>query len=261
MTDLLVSCSNEDKAQPYVEALRGVGVPADWIRLVTPAPVRPEDAAALAAGAAGLLLCGGPDLEPHHYGEEPHPHANLGLMPERDAVELALLAGAREAKTPTFGVCRGLQMTNAFLGGTLWQDLKLMWPNAVLHDLSFPRDALIHPVAVSPGAGELGEILGGDEDSGLSGTTLVNSRHHQAIKQLAPGLTAVAVAPDGIVEAIAGTDPGWWLWGVQWHPENLVDLAPQRRLFERFRDQVEERALQLAERAHAERGAAEPALR
>ena len=261
MTDLLVSCSHEDKAQPYVEALRRVGVPAEWIRLVTPARVRPEDAAALAAGAAGLLLCGGPDLEPHHYGEEPHPHANLGLMPERDAVELALLAGAREAKTPTFGVCRGLQMTNAFLGGTLWQDLKLMWPNAVLHDLSFPRDALIHPVEVSPGSGELGEILGGAEEGQACGSTLVNSRHHQAIKELAPGLAAVAVAPDGIVEAIAGTAPGWWLWGVQWHPENLIELAPHRRLFERFREQVEERALQLAARRNATQAAAEPALR
>jgi putative glutamine amidotransferase len=251
--EVLVSCTLEERAAPYVEALKLVGVEADTIRIVSPDRVAPQDAAALAAGAAGLLLCGGPDLEPHHYGETPHPHANLGLMPERDAVELELLAGARDARTPMFGVCRGLQMVNAYLGGTLWQDLKLMWPNAVLHDLSFPRDALIHPVTVEPGltgqAAELGEVLSSEP-------SLVNSRHHQAIKALAPDLAAVAEAPDGIVEAVAGTDPDWWLWAVQWHPENLVSLASQRRLFERFRDEV-------AARAARQGGvrAGEPALR
>jgi putative glutamine amidotransferase len=244
---IVVSASREDRAQPYLEALRLIGVEGDDVLLVTPDRVSPADAASLAAEAGGLLLCGGPDLEPHHYGEEPHPHANLSLMPERDAIELELLAGAREAKTPTFGVCRGLQMTNAFLGGTLWQDLKLMWPNAVLHDLSFPRDALIHEVHPLSRATALGDLLSREP-------SLVNSRHHQAIKELAPGLEAVAVAPDGIVEAIAGTDPGWWLWGVQWHPENLVTMASQRVLLERFRDQVRARA-------GAAEPTAEPALR
>jgi putative glutamine amidotransferase len=246
--DLLVSCSNEERGQPYLEALRAVGVAAERLQLVTPARLRPADAAALAAGAAGVLLCGGPDLEPHHYGETPHPHANLALMPERDAVELELLAGARAARTPLLGVCRGLQMTNAFLGGTLWQDLGLMWPNAVLHNLSFPRDALIHGIEVTPGRSGLRELLGREP-------SLVNSRHHQAIKELAPGLEAVAVAPDGIVEAIAGCDPEWWLWGVQWHPENLVSLPAQRELFARFHEQTEARARQLEERRQ------EPVLR
>jgi len=240
---IIVSASREDRAQPYLEALRLIGVPDEEVLLVTPERLSPHDAAPLAAGASGLLLCGGPDIEPHHYGEEPHPHANLSLMPERDAIELELLSGARAARTPTFGVCRGLQVTNAFLGGTLWQDLKLMWPNAVLHDLSFPRDALIHPVETVAGDTELGDLLSREP-------SLVNSRHHQAIKQLAPGLTAVAVAPDGIVEALAGSDPDWWLWAVQWHPENLVTLASQRALLERFRDQA---------KAHARD--AEPALR
>jgi putative glutamine amidotransferase len=240
---IVVSASREDRAQPYLEALRLIGVPDEEVLLVTPERVAPQDAAPLAAGASGLLLCGGPDIEPQHYGEEPHPHANLSLMPERDAIELELLSGARAAHTPTFGVCRGLQVTNAFLGGTLWQDLKLMWPNAVLHDLSFPRDALIHPVETVASDTELGDLLSREP-------SLVNSRHHQAIKQLAPGLTAVAVAPDGIVEALTGSDPDWWLWAVQWHPENLVTLASQRALLERFRDQA---------KAHARD--AEPALR
>ena len=244
-TRIIVSCSREDRATPYLEALRAIAVPEEDVLLVTPERLSPHEAPALAAEAGGLLLCGGPDLEPHHYGEEPHPHANLSLMPERDAVELGLLAGARQAKTPTFGVCRGLQVTNAFLGGTLWQDLKLMWPNAVLHDLSFPRDALIHPVQPVPQSrhSELGDLLSREP-------SLVNSRHHQAIKQLAPALVAVAAAPDGIVEAVTGSDPDWWLWAVQWHPENLISMASQRALLERFRDQVA---------VHA--AAAEPVLR
>jgi putative glutamine amidotransferase len=208
--------------------------------------VRPEEAAALAAEAAGLLLCGGPDLDPRYYGEEPH--ATYEAAPARDAVELALLAGARQARTPVFAICRGLQMTNAFLGGSLWQDIPSMVPGAAAHQVKEPLDALAHAIEVTPGSGELGDVLRQEP-------CRTNSRHHQAIKDLAPGLQAVAVAPDGLVEAIAGRDPRWWVWGVQWHPENLVALAPQRRLFERFREEVEARARELAERRQ------EPALR
>ena len=245
---VLVSCTNDEKSRPYVEALRLVGVAPESIRVVTPERVRPEEAAALAAIAAGVLLCGGPDLEPHHYGEELRPDANVYTAPRRDAVELALLAGARAAKTPLFGICRGLQMANAFLGGTLWQDIPSMVPGAVTHQVPEPLDALAHPVEVAPGAGELGELLAREPSA-------VNTRHHQAVKDLAPGLQAVAVAPDGVVEAVAGTDPQWWLWAVQWHPENLVALPAQRELFARFREQADARARELAER----RG--EPALR
>ncbi|HVS02326.1 MAG TPA: gamma-glutamyl-gamma-aminobutyrate hydrolase family protein, partial [Thermoanaerobaculia bacterium] len=149
----------------------------------------------------------------------------------RDTLEWELLAGAREGATPVFGVCRGLQILNAFLGGTLWQDLKLMWPGSLLHDLSFPRDALIHTLQVVDPEGELGALLAAD-------ASLVNSRHHQAVKVLAPELHAVASAPDGIVEAAVGTVPGWWVWAVQWHPENLMMLAEQRALWERFAREV-----------------------
>jgi putative glutamine amidotransferase len=246
--EILLSCSLAERAAPYLEALAAVGVEADSVRVLTPTSLSPQEAAPLAAGAAGLLLCGGPDVEPHHYGERPHPDAKLGLMPERDALELALLAGAREARTPLLGVCRGLQVVNVFLGGTLWQDLELQWPNAVLHDLSFPRDALIHPVHVTGEGGELGEILAAEAG------TPVNSRHHQAIKQIASDLAPVATAPDGVLEAVAGRDPAWWLWAVQWHPENLVSLPAQRELFARFRAQADERATAQASRR-------EPALR
>jgi putative glutamine amidotransferase len=237
--ELLVSCTAAERAAPYLEALAAVGADLDAVRVLTPATTTPAEAGPLAAGAAGLLLCGGPDVEPHHYGEQPHPNANVESLPPRDALELALLAGAQEARTPLLGVCRGLQMVNVFLGGSLWQDLKLQWPNAVLHDLSFPRDALIHPVHVTGEGGELAEVLAAEAG------TPVNSRHHQAIKQIAADLAPVALAPDGIVEAVAGRDPRWWLWAVQWHPENLVSLPAQRALFARFREQAAARALVL----------------
>jgi putative glutamine amidotransferase len=241
---VLVSCSLAERAVPYLEALAAVGVSGEAVRVITPATVAAADAAELAAGAAGLLLCGGPDLEPHHYGEAALPDAKLELLPARDALELALLAGARQARTPLFAVCRGLQMVNAFLGGTLWQDLGLQRPGPVDHSIAEPRDLLAHAVEVTA-AGELAGLLAQEPP------TLVNSRHHQAIKRLAPGLETVATAPDGIVEAIAGGDPGWWLWGVQWHPENLVALPLQRTLFARFAAQV----------AAREREQREPALR
>ena len=232
---ILVSCSAAEKASAYVEALALVGVPEEDIRVVPADRTPARDGRRLAAEAGGLVLCGGPDLDPRHYGEEPHPNANLAIMPERDALEQQLIDGAREAGTPVFGVCRGLQMLNAHLGGTLWQDLELMWPGSLLHNLSFPRDALIHTLDVLAPDTPLGEILG-------QGSTLVNSRHHQAIKDLAPVLTAVAAAPDGIVEAATGTDPAWWVWGVQWHPENLVSLETHRALWRELAEQVASRA-------------------
>jgi putative glutamine amidotransferase len=232
---VLVSCSTAEKAQPYVEALHLVGVREEDVRLVPADRTEPAEGRRLVAEAGGLVLCGGPDLDPRHYGEEPHPHANLTIMPERDALEQQLIDGAREAGTPVFGVCRGLQMLNAHLGGTLWQDLKLMWPGSLLHDLSFPRDALIHRLDILAPETPLGEILGRE-------ASLVNSRHHQAIKDLAPALEAVAAAPDGIVEAARGTDPDWWVWGVQWHPENLVSLEMHRSLWREFAEQVAARA-------------------
>ena len=102
-----------------------------------------------------------------------------------------------------------------------------MWPGSLLHDLSYPRDALIHRVRVTDKESLLGQIL--DEQSGL-----VNSRHHQAVKTLAPGLRSVAHAPDGLVEAFCSEDPAWWVWAVQWHPENLIELGSQRGIWRRF---------------------------
>lgn len=224
---ILVSCFREEKAPPYVAALGAVGVREERIRLVMPHTTSPDEGRELAREAAGLLLCGGADVDPALYGEEPHPHANLEIVAERDALEWALLDGVRESGTPTFAVCRGMQVVNAYLGGTLWQDLKLMWPGSLLHDLSYPRDALVHNVTVSARDTRLGEILASEQ-------ALVNSRHHQSVKELTDELLPVASAPDRIVEAAIGRQPDWWLWCVQWHPENLVALRLQHAIWDEF---------------------------
>jgi len=228
--EVVVSTSSEEKAMPYVAALRAAGVAAERIVVVTP-----DEPGALAgareriAAAAGLLLAGGFDVDPARYGEAPLAGADLALRPERDEIEWELLAAARERLLPTFCVCRGLQVANVFLGGSLYQDIPSQVPAAVTHDLSPPDDALVHAIDPADPATALGGRLAG-------GLRLVNSRHHQAVKRLADGLVAAALSRgDGIVEAAelpAGA--GWWLRGVQWHPENLIAMEEQRVLWDDF---------------------------
>jgi putative glutamine amidotransferase len=222
---VLVATAAEERAASYVEALKTVGVPAEEIRMVTPA----SNGAAreLAAQARGLVLCGGADVEPGRYGEEILPFAGVEPTPERDALEWALLDGARESRIPVWGVCRGLQVLNVYLGGSLWQDLPTQRPSAVDHAVSETPDVLAHSLRVTAPEAPLGERLTRD-------VALVNSRHHQAVKRLADGLVPVAESPDGLVEAFILDREDWWVRAVQWHPENLIALAQQRSLWEDF---------------------------
>jgi putative glutamine amidotransferase len=224
--EVLVSATYATKAEPYVEALRAAGVPADDIRVLLP-----EDRGSvreLAAGAVGLVLSGGADIDPLRYGEEPLANGNLELKPDRDELDWQLLEAARARRLPTWCVCRGLQVANVFLGGSLYQDLPLQLPGALAHDLSPPPDALVHAVEATDAATALGSRLAG-------GLRLVNSRHHQAVRELGRGLVAVATSRDGLIEAAELADgSGWWLRGVQWHPENLIALAEQRVLWDDF---------------------------
>lgn len=218
---ILVSTSTEEYAGPYVEALKAVGAPAGEILVVGPADEIPGS---VLGGARGLLLCGGADVEPERYGEETIPSAGVETVPERDAQEWRLLDAARQARLPVWGVCRGLQVLNVYLGGSLWQDLPSQRPGPVEHSIEEPKDYLAHPVRVIEPAAPLAERLALD-------VPRVNSRHHQAVKRLAPGLVSVAESPDGLVEAAILADAGWWVRGVQWHPENLIALAEQRALW------------------------------
>ena len=160
--------------------------------------------------ADGLLLSGGPDVNPLVYGEQPHP--GLGpTIPERDRFDLALIAEARRRRLPVLAICRGVQILNVAYGGTLYQDLPRQHPGVVQHEQQSARHVLSHHVEVTAGsrlAGLLGE----------AGTLAVTSFHHQAIKAVGDGLAVVATAPDGLVEAVEATDHPW-IVGVQWHPE------------------------------------------
>ena len=233
--DLIVlSTGTDEYAAPYIESLKAAGLPAESLCVVT--PERQGALAEIAARAAGLVLCGGLDVHPERYGEEILPDAGVELFPERDEVEWSLLAAARESRVPVWGVCRGIQVLNVFLGGSLWQDLPTQHPSAVEHSVSQPKDALVHTVRVI----ETAETGAGG--TGLSGlltreTPRVNSRHHQAIKRLADGLVPVAESPDGVIEAVeldASQEPGWWVRAVQWHPENLIAHAQHLELWNDF---------------------------
>jgi putative glutamine amidotransferase len=222
---VLLTISQEENAHPYLEALQAVGVAGERLRVLT--PEARGSAAALVGEAAGLVLCGGADVDPARYGEAPRPDAGLGLIPERDELEWELLAAAREARLPVWGVCRGLQVLNVFLGGSLWQDLPTQLPGLGVHAIAEPKDALAHVVHPTSRPTALGALLSREP-------ALVNSRHHQAIKQIAPDLVPAALSPDGLIEAAELPENGWWVRGVQWHPENLVALAQQRALWEEF---------------------------
>jgi putative glutamine amidotransferase len=177
----------------------------------------------------GVLIPGGVDMDPHTFGEARG--TRLGRIdPARDTVELTLTRWAIEDKKPLLGLCRGSQVINVALGGTLYQDLDAEYPNPIKHDYfptaGYSRDYLAHPVSVVPGS-RLCSIF---ERTDVQ----VNSMHHQGVKQLAPGLVVTALAPDGLIEGIESSN-GHFMVGVQWHPESLVDHdAGMRRLFGTF---------------------------
>ncbi len=175
----------------------------------------------------GALLSGGPDPDPKHYGMRREAD-NLDISALRDAEELAVFRLAYGMRLPMLGVCRGAQLINVALGGTLWQDLPSMRPSAVCHRQKKPYDAPAHTVSLNRDGG-LFALLGTD-------TLRVNSCHHQGIRRLAEGLRTTATAPDGLIEGVELQDYPF-LWGVQWHPEMLgVQDAPSRAIFTAFLD-------------------------
>lgn len=243
---VLLAASSRVKSEVAVEALKTAGLDGERIEVLL-AGEDTEDLEGRAARAAGVVFLGGPDIDPRSFGEEPLPEARLAIDPVRDELERRLFDGARDAKVPVWGICRGMQVINVFLGGTLWQDLATQLAGSMLHDLSYPRDALIHTIEVTDRDHPLGELLARE-------TALVNSRHHQGVKDVAAGFRIVGRAPDGLVEAMVLDRPDHWMELVQWHPENLIPMAQQRALAERFLAAVEdyERAKHALD-PHAER--------
>ncbi|MFI5257950.1 MAG: gamma-glutamyl-gamma-aminobutyrate hydrolase family protein [Gemmatimonadales bacterium] len=186
-----------------------------------------RDAEEMLDGMAGLILTGGEDVDPKHFGEAAHP-ALGDVHPRRDEFELALVRAARARRIPTFAICRGVQVANVALGGTLVQDLPSEWPSALAHESGQGRADRTHVVRLAAGS-RLARACGAVDIT-------VNSMHHQAMARVADGLLAVAHAPDAVVEGVEWTGDDWWMLGVQWHPEELVDTAEpwDRALFAAF---------------------------
>jgi putative glutamine amidotransferase len=207
----------------YVEGVAEAG----GVPVVLPPICGPRAAEDLLDGMDGLLLSGGSDLDPSYYGEESVPELGVTL-PERDAFEMALLEHALRRNMPIFGICRGMQVLNVALGGTLYQDLPSQMDHMVLlgHRQETPKWQPTHEVEMDRGS-KAAEIMRTDE-------LKVNSYHHQAIKDLASGLVAVASSPDGVIEAVESRDLSkQWMIGVQWHAEAMRESGPEhRRLFE-----------------------------
>jgi putative glutamine amidotransferase len=184
----------------------------------------PAYAARALDGVDGLVLTGGEDMDPAWYQAAAHPKANPPSR-ERDLFELAIFAAARERELPVLGICRGIQVLNVALGGTLWQDLPSERPGEVNHNPETARGERTHLVRLEPGS-LTARALGGTE-------IRVNSFHHQAIRELAPKLVATGWTEDGVIEAVEGAPGQPWLLAVQWHPEEMTAevRSPDRGLF------------------------------
>jgi putative glutamine amidotransferase len=195
--------SPEAKREAYRSALIAVGI-------------EPVENAATLDGVDGLCLAGGADVDPALYGEPRQPETEAPDQ-DRDRLESALLREALDRDLPVLAICRGLQLLNAVLGGTLKQHIEG-------HNHRKLRDA--HEIRIAPGS-RLERILG-------TASYVVNSRHHQAAGKVAPGLLLAAAAPDGVVEALEVPGKRFAL-AVQWHPEARMD-GEDARIFRAFRD-------------------------
>ena len=207
----------------YIDAVsRAGGLP-----VLIPLSLDEDDIRAIYARVQAVLLPGGGDLDPALYGGARHPLTTQVDL-DRDRVEIQLTRQAVEDRKPFFGICRGAQVFNVALGGTLYQDLPSERPSNVQHAFpfpEFPREHIAHPVKVEEES-RLARLLG-------SPLVFVNSRHHQAVQDVAPGLSVVAHAPDGVVEALEISVHPFAL-AVQWHPENLQHQPEMRALFAAF---------------------------
>ena len=173
----------------------------------------------------GLCLIGGYDMDPHFFEQDPHP--NIGMtVKNRDESELAYFYEAFDRDMPILGICRGHQLINVALGGTLIQDIKSQKPDAICHEQKSPRMETTHKVRIFPG--KLLEITGVE-------TIFVNSFHHQAVDRVAEELIETAVSSDGIVEALEHPAKKYCL-SVQWHPEELAIAKDEyaMKLFKSF---------------------------
>jgi len=221
----LIGISACRKLEDYKQAILHVG---GEVRIVDPS-MSVEDAL---KDIGGLLLTGGDDVAPSRYGESAH-ETVVEAEPGRDEFEIALIMGGRARDLPIFAICRGIQVLNVAYGGTLVQDIPSQIRGALPHSLKIPPHepySLAHEVWLDKDT-LLSQLM--CERLSDADACEVNSRHHQAVKEVAPGFKVSATAPDGVIEAIEDPAARFCL-GVQWHPENFWRTGEFRPLFEAF---------------------------
>jgi putative glutamine amidotransferase len=204
----------------YLHALQAAG----GVPIMVPPQIQPAQLNEILGAVRAVLLTGGGDIEPWRYGDtEVHPEVH-GVSPQRDSLEVEVTLRALEQKLPMLAICRGMQVLNVALGGSLHQHLPDSHGERVNHTQTqrgAGRDEATHAIEVTTGS-LLAGVIG-------AGRRMVNSMHHQGLKTVAPGLVVTAVAEDGGVEAVEGPSLGAFVLGVQWHPEELVRHSAEAR--------------------------------
>ncbi|MFL5597172.1 MAG: gamma-glutamyl-gamma-aminobutyrate hydrolase family protein [Gemmatimonadaceae bacterium] len=212
----------------YVTALENAGL----VPLIVPPLSSADAASAVLDSVAGLVLTGGEDVDPARYGEQRHAKVR-SVNAARDATEAALIEEARARGTPVLAICRGIQILNVALGGTLVQDISSECNTNIVHDEEGPRDSRSHEVSIEPGS-LIAKAVGTEH-------LTVNSFHHQSVKRVADGMRVTARSPDGVIEGLESTEDDWWVMAVQWHPEEMNESTEpwDRGLFKAFARQLE----------------------
>ncbi len=209
-------------SRKYTKAI----IDAGGIPLLIPSNLLANSASVMISNVNGLLLSGGGDVNPILYGQKPGEKLD-GVSDERDTLEFALFKASMETKKPILGICRGCQLINVALGGSLYQDISAEYPQSIEHDQhKLPRDTLYHTVRIAPDS-KLSSIV-------KAGEIQVNTLHHQGINVPAKHLSAVGnCLEDGLYEAVeVSTHP--FLLGVQWHPEELTMYPQHKSIFAEF---------------------------
>jgi putative glutamine amidotransferase len=217
----LIAIGQNRKMEDYLESVRRAG--GEPVEVV----VGGETPDQILARVDGLVLTGGGDVDPRLYGEKPHDTFQAAET-GRDEFEIALARAAVTKGVPLLAICRGMQVLNVAMGGTLYQDIPSEVTGALPHAVPQPRAGSAHEVWISKGT-RLSALL---EDHMEDGETChVNSRHHQAVKDVADGFEVTATSPDGVIEAMEKVGVTFCI-AVQWHPENFWRTGEFRELFE-----------------------------